>query len=184
MDDKLNKDMQENNNIDTNLSEDELKEREKLYNSAIKWITDLGLNWTFRSVRYLVDRESISLNQLRSCIFRNDDNSVRYDLELATQYIITSGLINKNTITNEDYKSCKEKALDIMEKWRSEFGFIGILHILLIDIMQRKHHFFMEEKGVKILEYLASKNLQKELVANTMAIDMKTKIAQSQAIQS
>lgn len=182
--DKLeNNVVQDNELLEQEISEEELKEREKLFNEAMERVNKLGLNWTFRSIEYIVNREGLTFNQLRSCVFRNKDNEVKYDVEQATKYLLAAGLVNPRTCTDEDYKACIEKAYDIMEQWREEFGFIGILHILLVNVMEKKH-FFMGTQDVKILEYLASKNLQKDLVLNSIAVDMQTKIAQSQAMQS
>ena len=97
--------------------------------------------------------------------------------------MIAAGLVNPRTCTPEDYNSCMEKAYDIIDDWTDTFGFIGILQILVINTMEKKH-FFMDGQDVKILEDLASKNLQKDLVMSTIAVDMQTKIAQSQAMQS
>lgn len=183
MSDIDNKEIQQNEDVETKISEEELKEREQLFNSAIERVNSLGLNWTFRSIEFIVNREGITFNQLRSCVFRNKDNEVKYDVEQAAKYLIAAGLVNPKTCTAEDYKACIEKAYDIMENWREEFGFIGILQILLINVMEKKH-FFMGTQDVKILEHLASKNLQKDIVMNSIAVDMQTKIAQSQAMQS
>lgn len=173
----------EASNNDTEVSAEEIAEREQLYSEATDRINSLGLKWTFRSIEYIVNRENITFNQLRSCVFKNKGNEVKYDLEQAVKYIIASGLINPRTCTNEDYNECLAKAYDIMESWREEFGFIGILQILLINAMEKKH-FFMGTQDVKILEHLASKNLQRDIVMNSIAVDMQTKIAQSQSLQS
>lgn len=183
MDNMENKEIQQVDAVEPEISEDELKEREQLFNTAIERINGLGLNWTFRSIEFIVNREGITFNQLRSCVFRNKDNEVKYDVEQAAKYLIAAGLVNPRTCTPDDYKACIEKAYDIMENWREEFGFIGILQILLINVMEKKH-FFMGTQDVKILEHLASKNLQKDIVMNSIAVDMQTKIAQSQAMQS
>ena len=178
-----NKELQQNEDVEPEISEEELKEREQLFNSAIERVNSLGLNWTFRSIEFIVNREGITFNQLRSCVFRSKDNEVKYDVEQAAKYLIAAGLVNPKTCTAEDYKECIEKAYDIMEDWREEFGFIGILQIILINVMEKKH-FFMGTQDIKILEHLASKNLQKDIVMNSIAVDMQTKIAQSQAMQS
>ena len=160
-----------------------IKEREDLYNEAMEVLRKLGLKWTFRSIEYLVNREDITLNQLRSCVFRNIKGEIKYDIEKAVKYIITAGLIDPKTITPESFEEKMESAIDMMDEWREGYGFVGTMQILLINIMEKKH-FFMDTPGVKILEYLASKNLQKDLVMNAIAVDTQTKISQSQAMQS
>ena len=139
MSDIENKELQQNEAVEPEISEEELKEREQLFNSAIERVTSLGLNWTFRSIEFIVNREGITFNQLRSCVFRNKDNEVKYDVEQAAKYLIAAGLVNPKTCTAEDYKACIEKAYDIMENWREEFGFIGILQILLINVFSPSH---------------------------------------------
>lgn len=178
-----NMELQQEEVVEPEISEEELKLREQLFTEALEKVNSLGLNWTFRSIEFIVNREGITFNQLRSCVFRNKENEVKYDVEQATKYLIAAGLVNPKTCTPDDYKECLERAYDIMEEWREGFGFIGILQILLINVMEKKH-FFMGTQDIKILEHLASKNLQKDLVMSSIAVDMQTKIAQSQAMQS
>lgn len=160
----------------------EREQGELLYNRANERIDALGLNWTFRSVEYLIKRNKITFNQIRSCVFKNEEGEAEYDLLKATQYIIASGLVTAKTIDRDDYNKCMEEALDIIEEWRREFGFIGILQILLINRME-KDHFFMGTQDVQLLNTLSLKNIQKEMAMNTIAVDLQTKLAQSQAMQ-
>ena len=91
-------------------------------------------------------------------MFKGKDEEVKYDIEKATRYLLVAGMINYKTVTKEDYEKHLEDAYDIMENWREENGFIGILHIIIINLMEKKH-FFMGTQDIRILEHLASNNL-------------------------
>lgn len=165
------------------IDEVEVIENKELFDKAVARLNSYGLNWTFRSIEYIVNRENLTLNQLRSCIFEGTDGKVRYDLEKATRYIIACGLVNSKTVTKEDFDACIDKAYDIMDDWVSEIGFIGTLQILMINTMEKKH-FFMGTQDIKVLNHLVSVNCQKDMVMNQVGIDMQMKVAQSQAMQS
>lgn len=164
-------------------TEEDLAEGKSMYEKAQNKINKLGLSWTFRSIDYLVNREGITLNQLRSCVYKKENSDeIEYNIYKSCVYIIASGLINPKTITIDEYNNLVDNAKDIVEDWRFNFGNIGILQIILINIMQVKHHFFIDKKDVKVLEYMTLENLQKDIVMNTIAVDMQTKISQSQAV--
>ena len=129
MNDMDNNEVQQDEAVEPEISEEELKEREQLFNGAIERVNNLGLNWTFRSIEFIVNREGITFNQLRSCVFRNKDNEVKYDVEQATKYLIAAGLVNPKTCTPDDYKSCIEKAYDIMEDCIVTGKQIGRAHV-------------------------------------------------------
>ena len=69
MNDMDNNEVQQDEAVEPEISEEELKEREQLFNGAIERVNNLGLNWTFRSIEFIVNREGITFNQLRSCVF-------------------------------------------------------------------------------------------------------------------
>ena len=62
MDNIENKEVQENEDIEQNLSAEELAEREQLFNDAIDKIKGMGLNWTWRSIEYVVNKEGLTFN--------------------------------------------------------------------------------------------------------------------------
>jgi hypothetical protein len=165
-------------------SAEDLAEGKSLFELALDKIKGFGLFWSFRSIEYLVCREEVTLNQLRSCVYRSNKGEVVYDVYKSCVYIITAGMVNPKTTTKEEYTALVEKAKDIVDDWREEFGSISVLQILLINVMQVKHHFFLEKRDVKILDYMSSENLQKDIIMNTIAMDMQVKVAQSQAVSS
>ena len=92
-------------------TEEDLNEGKEVFNKALNKINKLGLNWTFRSIDYLVNRESITLNQLRSCVFKKENSEeIEYNVYKACVYIIASGLINPKTVTIEEYNNLVENA--------------------------------------------------------------------------
>ena len=169
-------------NEEDKMTDEEIQAREELFNLALDKITSYGLDWTFRSINYIVNREGLTFNQLRSCVFKNSKGEVAYDYMKATLLIIQAGLVGSKQIAESDKKALEDKAYDIIEDWRSNFGYVGTLQILLVNIMERKH-FFMGTQDLRVLELLSYKNLQPDLVKTQLALDMETKLSQSRAVQ-
>lgn len=169
-------------NFSIQLTDEEIKEREDIFNIALNKINEYGLDWTFRSINYIVKRHNITFNQLRSCIFKGKDGEVGYDLFKAVQLIIEAGLVGSKQIEENKTSELENKAYDIIEDWRNNLGYIGILQILLINIMEKKH-FFMGTQDLKVLELLSYKNLQKDIANIQMAMEIEQKVSQSQAVQ-
>lgn len=169
------------NNDEATLTPEEVAAREELYNLALDKIKGYGLEWTFRSINFIVNREGLTFNQLRSCVFKNSKGEVGYDYIRATLLIIEAGLVGSKQVADNNREELEAKAYDIIEDWRNSFGYIGTLQILLITIMERKH-FFMGTQDLRVLELLSYKNLQPDLVQTQLALDMETKISQSRAL--
>lgn len=167
---------------DNNMTDEEIQAREELVNLAFEKITSYGLDWTFRSINYIVNREGLTFNQLRSCVFKNSKGEVAYDYMKATLLIIQAGLVGSKQIQESNREELEDKAYEIIEDWRNSFGYVGTLQILLINIMERKH-FFMGTQDLRVLELLSYKNLQPDLVKTQLALDMETKLSQSRAVQ-
>ena len=159
------------------LSEEEKAKNEEAYNKAMDWLKNLKLRWTFKSIEYMLEEEEITLNQLRACVFKNKVGEVVYNIEKAVELIIVAGLVNEI----DDYRKRFERANEIMEEWREKFGFIGVMQVLLINIMEEKH-FFMDTGDMQILQHLASKNLQNDTILNLISTDIQTKTAQTEAL--
>lgn len=163
-------------------TDEEIEARQQLLDLAMDLINSYNLTWTIRSIDYIVNREGVTFNQLRSCVFKNKAGDVYYDYNRATRLIIQAGLVGSKQITQTDTKALEEKAYDIVEDWRYKFGYVGTLHILLINIMEREH-FFMGTQDLKVLELLSFRNLQTDLAKSQLALDMETKLNQSRALQ-
>ena len=174
-----------NTEVNTEEKEEDLmdeQENEKEYEYVVNKINELGLEWTHRSVEYIVYKRGITFNQLRSCLFKyGNDNEVGYNLFKACSYIIQAGLVGSKQVKETDLQLLDLKAEEIIDNFREEVGFIGILHIILINLMEKKH-FFMDTRGVKILQHMSSKNLQEDLVNNLMINDLQMKMQQSEAV--
>lgn len=164
------------------LNEEQIKAREKLVELAIDKINSYGLTWTIQSIEYIVNKENVTFNQLRSCTFKNADGDVCYDLIRAVRLIIQAGLVGSKQISENNMEMLKNKAYEIIEDWRNDFGYIGTLQILLIDIMEKKH-FFMGTQDIAVLEILNLKNSQGDLANIMMAMDLEEKINQARAMQ-
>jgi len=162
------------------ISEEQRQRNNALIAKAKDYIKQLGLRWTIRSIEYLVNRENISLNQLRACVFDRGGNVV-YDIERATKYIIMSGLISKQC-DSDAYLSIEDRAYEVLEHWQEEFGYIGVLHMMLIEQMETKH-FFMGTQDAQILAEIAVRKSLKSLEETQKAVDLQTKTSQSIATQ-
>jgi hypothetical protein len=153
------------------------------FDEALDKVKSYNLKWTFRSIEYLVKEEGVSLNQLRGCVF-NIGGEVKYNLEEATKLLIVAGLIGTaGKYDKETYDKSLDRAYEILDDWRENEGFIGILHMLMIQIMEDKH-FFMGEAETKLLETVSEKNKTPDVVATLVGQDQLTRINQIQAFQS
>lgn len=153
------------------------------FDKALDRVKSYNLKWTFRSIEYLVKEEGVSLNQLRGCVF-NIGGEVKYNLEEATKLLIVAGLIGEaGKYNKETYDKALDRAYEILDDWRENEGFIGILHMLMIQIMEDKH-FFMGEAETKLLETVSEKNKTPDVVATLVGQDQLTRINQIQAFQS
>lgn len=174
----------DSNEVSPSLLTDE-QENEKEYNDVVNKINELGLNWTHRSIEFILNKKNVTFNQLRSCQFKfgKDNNELGYNVYKACSLIIQAGLVGSKQVKETDLALLEEKSADIIDEWRENVGYIGILHIILINIMEQKH-FFMDTKGVKVLQFMSSKNLQEDLVNMTMVQDLQMKVQQSQAVSN
>lgn len=170
------------NNELENLENKNENEGMDLYNEAMEKLKSLNLAWTYKSINMIVRNENLSFNQLRSCVYMNKNKEGYYDLYKSVYLLIKSGLIGSNQLSITD-KTIDTKVEEIIENWRSEIGFIGILHILMIKQMEDKH-FFINKPSMKVLEYMSSENLSKELVDKTLLMELQEKIQQAQALQN
>ena len=153
------------------------------FDKALDKVKSYNLKWTFRSIEYLVKEEGVSLNQLRGCVF-NIGGEVKYNLEEATKLLIIAGLIGAaGKYDKETYDKSLDRAYEILDDWRENEGFIGILHMLMIQIMEDKH-FFMGDSETKFLETVSEKNKTPDVVATLVGQDQLTRINQIQAFQS
>lgn len=162
------------------ISEEQRQRNNALIAKAKEYIKQLNLKWTIRSIEYLVNRENISLNQLRACVF-DRGGTVVYDIERATKYIIMSGLISRQC-DDTTYTLIEDKAYEVLEHWQEEFGYIGVLHMMLIEQMESKH-FFMGTQDAQLLAEIAVRKSLKSLEETQKAIDLQTKTSQSIATQ-
>ena len=161
-------------------TEEQEKENENAYDQAMERLNSYGLNWTFRSIRYTIDRENVSFGQLRSCVYMQGDRGV-YDILRSTITLIKAGLVGSRQLDENLDKELTLKAYEIVEDWRMNVGSVGILHICIISIMETRH-FFMGSQEMKILKHLGSKRLQRDLVTNMIGQDIQEKMAQAQAL--
>lgn len=164
-----------------NYTDDEVKERESIYDLAMELVKSYGLDWTFRSINHVVNREEITFNQLRGCVFKRGEEIV-FDCLRATLYLIEAGLVGSKQIAESNKEALEEKAYEIVEDWREKFGFVGTLHILLINVMEKKH-FFMGGQDLRVLEFMSYKNMQADLAKANLAMDIEMKLNQSRAVQ-
>ena len=158
------------------------KVNEEAFNEANDKLNSYGLEWNFRSINYVLNKENISFGQLRSCVYLVNNSPV-FDYIKSTLTLIKAGLIGSKQVKESEYKLLENKAYEIIEDWRSNIGFIGTLHILIIKVMEDKH-FFMGDHEIKIVSHLNYKNSQVDLIKNMMAEDLEEKIRQAQALNN
>lgn len=173
----LNKEVETNdveNSINVEASEADIE----AFNKAVDIVNSLGLNWTFRSIELLTYNKKVTLNQLRACLFEIDGKP-QYNVELACRYLIMAGLINKDNQSKID--ELEDNAYDILDSWREKVGFIGVLHIIIINIMENKH-FFMGETDVSLLSAIGSQKIQPETYSRLIAVDAETRLNQIKAL--
>lgn len=156
-------------------------ENEKDYTMYLERLRSYGLVWTLRSVEYVLYKENISFSQLRSCVYKLGDEKV-FNILKSTLVLIKAGLIGAKKLTEFDDNVLEDRAYEIVEDWRSNIGFIGLLHLLMIREMELKH-FFIDNRDVRVLQHSASKKLQPDLVKNLLASDLEERIRQAQALE-
>ena len=150
------------------------------FDAALERVKSYKLKWTFRSIEYLVKEEGVPLTQLRACAF-NINGEVKYDLEKSTKLLIVAGLIGEaGKYNRETYEKALNRAYEILDDWRENEGHIGILHMLMIQIMEDKH-FFMGEAETKFLVKMSEMNKTPDVVGTLMGQDQLTRISQAQA---
>ena len=171
-----------NNLLNIQFTEEELAKREEKYNKEMEAIESYGLKWTIRSIDYIVENRNVTFNQLRTCTFKAGTTPT-FNLSKAVRLIIEAGLIGSGQFKSNELDKVRDKAYEIMEDWRNNYGYIGVLHILLINIMEKKH-FFMGEQDVQTLELLSYNHLQEDLVKRAVGMDILEKAQQVQAVSS
>lgn len=171
-----------NNLLNIQFTEEELAKREEKYNKEMEAIENYGLKWTIRSIDYIVENRNVTFNQLRTCTFKAGTTPT-FNLSKAVRLIIEAGLIGSNQFKSNELDKVRDRAYEIMEDWRNNYGYIGVLHILLINIMEKKH-FFMGEQDVQTLELLSYNHLQEDLVKRAVGMDILEKAQQVQAVSS
>lgn len=164
-------------------SDEEIEERLELLRKAQDTFKGLNLKWTYRSINYLVNREEITFNQLRSCIFTTKKGEARVDIERAVYYLLVCGLIGLGRIEEKDYIKAEDQAYIIMENWREKVGSISILQCLCVDTLENKH-FFINSQDAQTLDALALNNLQKSLALSHLAIGEQTRMQQQMSINT
>ena len=168
------------NNVENTETQKQNNEDEKVLKEALAKLNSYGLEWTFRSIEYVINKENLSFGQLRSCVYMRDGSTV-FDHVKSTILLVKAGLVGSKQIEETKAKELEDRAFEIIEDWRSTFGYIGTLHILIINQMESKH-FFMGARDQAVITQLGSKNLQKDLARNLMREDLEEKIKQARAL--
>lgn len=157
-------------------------EEVELFNSVKNFINGLNLVWNYRSINTIVRDECVSFNQLRSCVFLNNKKEPYYDLYKAVALLLKSGLIGGNATHKKD-KNLDDLVDNIIEQYMEDFGFIGLLHLIIINILEDKH-FFMGKREMQVFEYMSKNNLSKDLADQNILKEFQEKIQQSQAMST
>lgn len=158
------------------------KDVKALVTQAQEYIKSLNLKWTFRSIEYVVNTEGYTLNQIRGAVF-DVNGTLQHDIERSAKILLSAGLVNPATVSPDDYRAVKERAAEICEEWREKFGYVGVLQILLVDLMEKKH-FFIGTSDADLLSYLHSEGTQTDLIKTLMAVTLESKAHQTEALTS
>lgn len=184
----INNEVTENTDIDVESLTDEEKQaainviNANIYKLAKAKLDEYGLKWTFRSINYILNTCNVSFGQLRSCVFVRDEQAY-FDYFKATMLLIKAGLVGSKQYNENQKEELENKAYDIIEDFRETVGFVGTLHILIIQEMEEKH-FFMGMADEAILTHLNSSHSVSDLVKNLLAEDLEEKMKQFQALRS
>ncbi len=149
---------------------------------AHDFIENLGLHYSFRSVEFLTKDCGVTTNQLRSCVFLDENGNVISSVEQSVKYLLMAGSVGANDSLRFNRKALEDKVFNIMDEWADKFGWIGVLHVLLIDIMQKKH-FFMRGQEDVILSKLAEEQTQMALIQMHVQADVMTRMAEEQCLK-
>lgn len=157
-------------------------ELQALVTQAQEYIKSLNLSWSFRSIEYIVNREGYTLNQIRGAVF-DLNGTVQHDIERSAKLLLSAGLINPSTVSPEDYTKIKSRADEICEEWRENYGYVGTLQIMLVNIMEQKH-FFIGRSDAELLSHLHEEGTQTDLIKTLMAVTLESKAHQTEALTS
>lgn len=174
-------DRQVDNMLNNNLTEEEKEANREIYKQAMDKLNSYQLQWTFRSVKYVLDTENISFGQLRSCVYTVNGQQ-QFDYFKSIEILIKSGLIGSKQIDQKDKDKLNDKVNEIIDNWLELFS-PPTLHLLIIHVMETKH-FFTGMQDIKIVNYLNSINSQKDLGENLLKKELVERMAQAAALNN
>lgn len=122
----------------------------------------MGLNFTYRGVKFIVDRYGISFGQLRAAQFFNGERAY-YCPEEAAQYLIEAALVSSKKFTASEVEAIDEETDKIITDWMLHCGSLSLLFIILIQQLEERH-FFMSAAEM-------------EMIANTTALSNSSETA-------
>lgn len=168
-------------------TEEELKEEQERrekdeaeYLAAIDKLDSYGLEWTFRSIRYVQSKEKTSFSQLRSCVYRVDGEN-QFDYLRSVISLVKAGLVGSKQVEDTDAKGLEDKTYEILENWAEDYS-LAIMHLLIIQVLEEKH-FFTGDRDLGVVRHLSYKNLQKDLVEMTVKNHLAEKMGQTAALR-
>lgn len=167
--------------LEYNLTDADIKEREDALDLAVNKLNSYGLKWTFRSINYVLNDLGLTFNNLRSCIFKDKNGEAVFNVSLAVLVLVESGLVGSKQVDMNNKSALESRAYDIIEDWLDEMYSLAVLHILIIDILEKKH-FFTDMDSLKIIELLGYKNSQRDLAGAHILNNAQERLAQAQAL--
>lgn len=123
-----------------------------------------GLNFTFRGVKFLLDRYGITFGQLRAAQFTGE-RGVYYCPEEATYYLIQAGLVSAKIITEQNIDELEQKTDELIADWMLNAGSLGFLFIIIMKQLEERHFF--------------TSSAELEMIANTTELSDSLKIVAS-----
>ena len=144
-----------NNDVTAENEEQYSKEYYKAKHACDK----LGLNYTFNSIKFVIDTYDIAFVQLQTAQFWNyDEQRIQCDYIKATIILVQAGLVGSgykyNTVDDLDIK-----ASEIITNWLKKYP-IELLFILLNEIVEDRN-FFMTSSQLQTMSVSINKKTVK-----------------------
>lgn len=113
---------------------------------------NIGLDFNWESVRYLLDVEGIAFSQIKSATFFKKDKPV-IDILTATLYGVMAGLVGSMPLYEQKHEFLYKRATEILTDWQESYGSIELLWLFIIKQLEERH-FFIDSLDTKILQEL------------------------------
>lgn len=145
--------------LNNDVTVDNEEQYSKEYYKAKHACDKLGLNYTFNSIKFVMDTYDIAFVQLQTASFWNyNEQRIQCDYVKATIILVQAGLVGSgykyNTVDDLDTKTS-----EIIINWLKKYP-IELLFILLNEIVEDRN-FFMTSSQLQVMSMSISKKTVK-----------------------